>query len=179
MSTITTTPAHITLSVAGKIAGGASQGPGGWGFVATLHDTEGAPIARHHACGPSRFVTTLPRAGMVAAAQGLAFVAGERQAGRWPLHPVTVTTHAELLTKGMTEWVPKWAANGWKGNKGKPVENRDLWEALLAAADGLAVRWQWVRTGTGDADMAQALVLAAKAAEEAARKGVILRPDTA
>ena len=59
------------------------------------------------------------------------------------------------------------------------MENRDLWETLLANADGITVLWQWVRTGTGGTDMAQALGLAAKAAEEAARKGVTLRPDTA
>ena len=104
MSTITTTPAHITLSVAGKIAGGASQGPGGWGFVATLHDAEGTPIGCHHVMGSSRFVTTLPRAVMVAAAQGLAFVNEELWAGRGPVPPITVITHDDFLTKGMTEW---------------------------------------------------------------------------
>jgi ribonuclease HI len=53
-------------------------------------------------------------------------------------------SHVELLTdsvyvgKGMSEWLPKWKANGWKRkerNKLVPIANEQLWrklDALLA-----------------------------------------------
>jgi ribonuclease HI len=47
--------------------------------------------------------------------------------------------HVELFTdsvyvgKGLSEWMARWKANGWKrreGNKLKPVMNEDLWRRL-------------------------------------------------
>lgn len=34
------------------------------------------------------------------------------------------------------KWYVKWRKNGWKNSSGKPVENRALWEALIALLDG-------------------------------------------
>jgi len=48
-------------------------------------------------------------------------------------------THVELFTdsvyvgKGMTEWMPKWKANGWKRKEGKrlvPIKNETFWQQL-------------------------------------------------
>ena len=48
-------------------------------------------------------------------------------------------SHVELLTdsvyvgKGMSEWLPKWKANGWRrkdGNKLVPIANEELWREL-------------------------------------------------
>ena len=48
-------------------------------------------------------------------------------------------THVELLTdsvyvgKGMSEWLPKWKANGWRRkekNKLVPIANEALWRKL-------------------------------------------------
>jgi ribonuclease HI len=44
-------------------------------------------------------------------------------------------------------WHERWAANGWKNAKRKPVENQDLWRPLLAAyheRDG-QVSFEWVK----------------------------------
>lgn len=46
---------------------------------------------------------------------------------------VIVACDSEYVVKGISEWVPKWKTNGWQTSQGIPVENRDLWEALLAA----------------------------------------------
>lgn len=48
-------------------------------------------------------------------------------------------THVELLTdstyvgKGLSEWMAKWKANGWRRREGKSwaeVKNEDLWRRL-------------------------------------------------
>jgi ribonuclease HI len=31
----------------------------------------------------------------------------------------------------LQKWYVKWKRNGWVNSAGKPVENKDLWEALL------------------------------------------------
>jgi ribonuclease HI len=38
----------------------------------------------------------------------------------------------------------RWRANGWKNAQKKPVENRDLWEALLAEVEARDVTWHKV-----------------------------------
>ena len=46
---------------------------------------------------------------------------------------VELFTDSVYVGKGMTEWMPKWKANGWKRREGKqlkPVKNEDLWRAL-------------------------------------------------
>ena len=48
-------------------------------------------------------------------------------------------SHVKLLTdsvyvgKGLSEWMPKWKANGWRRREGtqwKEVKNEDLWREL-------------------------------------------------
>lgn len=40
---------------------------------------------------------------------------------------------SQYVVRGMTEWVAKWQAQGWrKGGRGR-VEHRELWEALIEA----------------------------------------------
>lgn len=45
--------------------------------------------------------------------------------------PITVTTDSLYLVRGITEWYPSWLRRDWLNSKGKPVENRDLWEELI------------------------------------------------
>jgi ribonuclease HI len=55
------------------------------------------------------------------------------------LEALTRPSTVELLTdsvyvgKGLTEWMPKWKANGWRRREGKrwaEVKNEDLWRKL-------------------------------------------------
>lgn len=46
---------------------------------------------------------------------------------------VVLACDSEYVVKGISEWMPKWKGNGWQTSQRTPVENRDLWEALLAA----------------------------------------------
>ncbi len=43
---------------------------------------------------------------------------------------------------GMTEWTVRWVRNGWKTANKKKVENQDLWERLLAAAQNKKIQWK-------------------------------------
>ncbi|KIY72179.1 hypothetical protein CYLTODRAFT_344448 [Cylindrobasidium torrendii FP15055 ss-10] len=44
---------------------------------------------------------------------------------------VVIATDSEYVVLGLTELVYRWRDNGWVKSSGTPVENRDLWEALL------------------------------------------------
>ena len=48
---------------------------------------------------------------------------------------IIVYTDSLYLVKGITEWYPNWIERGWTNSKGKPVENRDLWEELIFWTD--------------------------------------------
>ena len=75
-------------------------------------------------------------------------------------------TDSQYVQKGITQWVHGWIDRGWRIAEGKPVQNRDLWERLLAAADRHHVDWQWVRGHSGNPGNEKAHLLA----EAAARK---------
>jgi len=41
-----------------------------------------------------------------------------------------VYTDSEYVLKGITEWLPKWKAKGFRTSSGKPVKNKELWLEL-------------------------------------------------
>ncbi|VUC25868.1 unnamed protein product [Clonostachys rosea] len=43
---------------------------------------------------------------------------------------VVIVTDSKYVAKGATQWLRKWANNGWRTATGKPTANRDLWEML-------------------------------------------------
>jgi len=63
----------------------------------------------------------------------------------------------------MTEWITGWKQRGWKNAQKKPVENRDLWEALDAAATPHRVEWRWVKGHASDPDNNRVDALAVEA----------------
>lgn len=47
--------------------------------------------------------------------------------------PIIIHSDSAYLVNCMNQqWYKKWQVNGWKNAKKKPVENRDLWERLIA-----------------------------------------------
>jgi ribonuclease HI len=58
---------------------------------------------------------------------------------------IVVYTKSDLIPKAMTEWLPKWKAQGWTRTHRRPVENPDLWERLEAAAKGRCIEWRVVK----------------------------------
>lgn len=76
-----------------------------------------------------------------------------------------IVSDSQYLVKGMREWVPGWVGRGWRRKEG-PIENLELWQALLAASRRHDVQWTWVRGHKGHAKNEYANDLAVKAARE-------------
>lgn len=47
-------------------------------------------------------------------------------------------------------WIDKWLSNGWKNASKQPVENQDLWKAILQAAQGHKVSYKKVKGHSDD-----------------------------
>ncbi len=97
-----------------------NPGPGGWAFLLCHPATE----KKLENSGGER-ETTNNRMELTAVIEGLAALKKPTL--------VELFTDSVYVGKGMSEWMPKWKANGWKRKEGKklvPVKNEDLWQRL-------------------------------------------------
>ena len=64
---------------------------------------------------------------------------------------IIVFSDSKYVISGISDWIFKWKARGWRNKRHRPVANRDLWERLFAATVPLRSRldWQWVRGHAG------------------------------
>jgi ribonuclease HI len=83
---------------------------------------------------------------------------------------VLFVSDSNYLVQGMREWVHAWRARGWR-RKGGAVENLELWQELVACAEGHDVTWRWVRGHAGHAKNEYANHLATTAAAEQRQSG--------
>ncbi len=138
-----------------------NPGPGGW-----------AGILRHVATGRERRIsggaplTTNNRMELTAVIEGLAALK------RAPLH-VQVVTDSQYVTRGMTEWVPRWRAAGWRrgrrpGGRGAAVKNLDLWRRLVELCEQHQVEFQFVAGHAGHPENEECDQMAVAAAQAAA-----------
>jgi len=125
-----------------------NPGPGGWGavLIAGPHTKEisGAEPA-----------TTNNRMELTAAISALSILNAPCV--------ITIYTDSQYLRRGITSWVHAWQKNGWRKVNGKPVENQDLWKALLDKLEGHHVEWRWVKGHRGNPMNERADRLAAQA----------------
>ncbi len=145
-----------------------NPGPSGWAFVAVATDGAGQEIDRHERSAPGRTVSTNNRAEMAAALNAMQFATSYRTPLGLPASKVTIATDSQYVAKGFPEWLPGWAARGWRKASGDAVENRDLWERMIAAAEGLDLTWLKIKGHNGHPENERADVLAKAAAERAA-----------
>ncbi len=102
-----------------------NPGPGGWALI-LRHPATGKSLEKS---GGERD-TTNNRMELQAVVEGLKLLKRPTQ--------VELFTDSVYVGKGISEWMPKWKANGWKRREGKKlaeVKNEDLWrqlDALLA-----------------------------------------------
>jgi ribonuclease HI len=111
-----------------------NPGPGGWGALLRFGDTE-----RELSGGEAQ--TTNNRMELMAAIQALEAL---NRSVKARLH-----TDSQYVRDGITTWLPRWKARGWKTADKKPVKNVDLWQRLAAAAASHEVDWVWVRGHSG------------------------------
>jgi ribonuclease HI len=113
-----------------------NPGPGGWGAVLLFPGRDPVELSG------GKQEATNNRMELVAAIEALASLDGP--------HQVEMVTDSTYLRQGITEWLPKWRANGWKTSDKKRVKNRDLWEELSQILESHDVRWRWTRGHAGD-----------------------------
>lgn len=111
-----------------------NPGPGGWGALLRrgTDEKEISGAERH---------TTNNRMELLAAIEAL-------RALKRPSR-VRITTDSQYVRQGVTDWVKRWKANGWKTSQKQPVKNQDLWEALSTLAEAHDIEWHWVKGHSG------------------------------
>ena len=119
--------------------GGAEPNPGvgGWGAV-TVDSTTG----EHRELSGGEAHTTNNRMELMAAIRALEALE--------PGHQVALYTDSSYLRLGITQWLRRWKAEGWRVRGGAPVKNDDLWRELEAAAARHRIRWHWVKGHSGE-----------------------------
>ena len=131
-----------------------NPGPGGWGALLRYEGTEKELYG-----GEAN--TTNNRMELMAAIMALESLNRECQ--------VRLTTDSEYVKNGITQWLPKWKARGWRTASKTPVKNADLWQRLETAAAQHKVQWHWVRGHSGHAENERADQLANRGIDELTR----------
>ena len=112
-----------------------NPGPGGWAALLRCGNRE--TLVQGAAAS-----STNNRMELQAAIEGLAAL-------RNPPRRVRLTTDSQYVRMGVTQWIRRWKANGWRTAGRSPVKNRALWERLDALAALHDVEWLWVKGHSG------------------------------
>ena len=127
---------EITIYTDGACSG--NPGPGGWGAILEYRGVE-KELSGFEA------ETTNNRMELTAAAEALKQLKESCK--------VKLYSDSAYLVNGFNQnWVIGWQKNNWKTASKKDVENRDLWETLLALCTTQQVRFHKVK---GHADNAE------------------------
>ncbi len=132
-----------------------NPGPGGWGVLMQWNGH------RKEAFG-GEAETTNNRMELTAAIEALALL---KQPCR--VHLVTDSTYVK---DGITQWMAKWRANGWRTANKKPVKNKDLWQKLDVLVAQHDIEWAWVKGHSGHPENERVDDLAREAAIEISRQ---------
>jgi ribonuclease HI len=130
-------PPEVLLFTDGACSG--NPGPGGWAFL-LRHPASGKELERS---GGER-ETTNNRMELLAVIRGL-------EALKRPTS-IELISDSVYVGKGISEWMPKWKANGWRRREGKrfkEVKNEDLWRRLDELLARHRVRFTHVRGHAG------------------------------
>jgi ribonuclease HI len=84
---------------------------------------------------------------------------------------IDLYTDSQYVRKGITEWVDRWAANGWQRGKKEAVLNADLWQALHRLVKQHDIHWHWVKGHAGNPHNERADALASAAIPRAEQPG--------
>jgi ribonuclease HI len=141
-----TTEAAVVIYTDGACSG--NPGPGGWGAI-LIYGGHRKEILDGEA------ETTNNRMELMAAIKALEAL---KKPSRVELH-----TDSSYLKNGITGWIVRWKANGWRTANKKPVKNVELWQRLDKARARHQIDWRWVRGHAGHPDNERADQLAREA----------------
>ena len=144
-------PPEVHLYSDGACSG--NPGPGGWAFL-LVHPATGKQLER----SGGEPLTTNNRMELQAAIEGLSTL---KRPSR-----VELFTDSVYVGKGMSEYMPKWKANGWRrkeGTKFVELKNEDLWRRLDELLAKHKVKYTRVAGHSGHAenDLVDGLAVAA------------------
>lgn len=137
MTMTSSNDAEVILYTDGACSG--NPGPGGWAFV-LRHPATGKELEQ---AGGER-ETTNNRMELLAVIRGLEALKRSTS--------VELVSDSTYVGKGISEWLPKWKANGWRRREGgqlKPVKNEELWRRLDQLLARHRVRFTHVRGHSG------------------------------
>jgi ribonuclease HI len=133
-------PSSVHLFTDGACSG--NPGPGGWAFI-LRHPTSGKELER----SGGEPETTNNRMELTAAVRGLEALKRSSQ--------VELFTDSVYVGKGISEWLVKWKANGWRRKDGRklvPIANEELWRELDALLAKHRVHYTRVAGHSGHAE---------------------------
>ena len=145
---------EVTIVTDGSCIG--NPGPGGWACILRCGDQE-----RELSGGNQE--TTSNRMELMAAIEGLHALKTSCR--------IRLVSDSQYLKKGISQFLPRWKANGWIKCNGEPVLNQDLWDQLDQIAQKHDIQWEWT-AGHGDhADQNRVDHLALQAARAQVAQG--------
>jgi ribonuclease HI len=131
---------QVQLYADGACSG--NPGPGGWAFI-LRHPASGKEMERSGGVQE----TTNNRMELTAVIEGLSALKQPSD--------VELLVDSQYVGKGLSEWLPKWKANGWRrreGSKWAEVKNEELWRKLDELCLKHRVRFTHVKGHSGHAE---------------------------
>jgi len=150
---------EVQLFTDGACSG--NPGPGGWAFI-LRHPASGKEIEQ----SGGEAQTTNNRMELTAAVRGL-------EALKRPSH-VELLTDSVYVGKGLSEWMQKWKANGWRRREGKQLKeiaNEILWRRLDELAAQHKIKYTRVAGHSGHAENDRVDELAVAAYQKYLKRG--------
>ena len=135
-----------------------NPGRGGWAAIVVVAGT-------HHEYSGASDHTTNDRMELTAVIAGLQHAPAQGA--------ITILCDSQYVINGITKWVHGWQRNNWQTRDKTPVENRDLWEALIHL-NSSRVTWRHVKGHAGHPLNERANTLAQRHA--GSQTGMPLRP---
>jgi len=148
---------YIKIFTDGSSSG--NPGPGGWGAVVFASKNDGNHNVKSPAyakalagkqnsknaghvteLGGGEKKTTNNRMELKAVIESLRFVKSYEL--RAKSYELVVYSDSSYVINGATKWLDGWIDRDWINSKKEPVQNRDLWEALVRVEEGMDVSWK-------------------------------------
>ena len=120
---------QVTIYTDGACSG--NPGPGGWGAILMYRDKK-LELSGYEA------QTTNNRMELLAPIQALSRL-------KEPCEVDVYSDSAYLVNAFRQHWLDNWQRHNWLRSNKKPVENQDLWQALLKHTQIHLIRWHKVK----------------------------------